>query len=79
MSKKSTLKYFQKQSCINKVSHTSLIDGINVLLKQRAKGYDVNNVYKCFFCNKYHIGHYTQKNRLRVKKIFTLIGELHGN
>lgn len=71
--KEKTIKYFEHRSCKCKMSYQTLQNGLQTLFECRdKKGWDVNNVYKCLFCNKYHIGHYSDNTRKKVKQILEL-------
>jgi len=74
MLKPKYIKFFEKRSCIYKVKHKTLQDGLQILLKERSKGKTVNNLYKCPFCKYYHIGHYPKK-RNRIKNIIKILSK----
>ena len=54
------IKYFKRRSCKFKIKHKTMYDGLKSLLEKRKQGIAVDAVYKCIFCNFYHIGHYSK-------------------
>jgi hypothetical protein len=73
----SVMRHYRFKSCKYKKPYTSLKVGLDMVLEKRKNGIDVDSVYRCVFCDKYHIGHYpNQSNRNRhVKIINTFLKE----
>lgn len=69
------IKFFEYNSCKRKKKY-SLKEALKNLLDRRENGSDSNNVYKCIFCNSYHLGNIRKKTRYRRRKILKLIGEI---
>lgn len=57
MSKKSWRQEFRKKSCDGKVKHKSMLSAEFIL--NQMKPDPKLNIYKCIFCQSYHIGNST--------------------
>ena len=68
------IKFFEYNSCIRKNKYKSLKEALINVLKRRENGSDINSIYKCLFCNHYHVGNIRKKTRYRRKRIAKLIG-----
>jgi len=75
---KQKIKYFKYHSCVRKKRY-SLKNAFSMMLERRSHGDMIDSIYKCFFCNSYHIGHYRKQTKYRVKQIFKMIGEIDGS
>jgi len=69
------LQYQQKRSCTFKLKHETLKDALIKLLEYRDKDIAVDTVYKCLFCNDYHVGHKTKGTNYKMRKVARIIKE----
>lgn len=54
-------KYIEK-SCLGKVQHKSFLAAEYILDRMNGKNSHLLEIYKCSFCEYYHIGHNNPKN-----------------
>lgn len=71
----SVIRHYRTRSCKYKNQYPSLKVGLDIVLEKRKKGIDVDSVYQCVFCRKFHIGHYPKQSHRKVheKIISTLL------
>lgn len=75
--KKKKINHFKIRSCEYKIKYETLKKGLIALLKRRDdEGWSIDSVYKCLFCEYYHLGHKKKKTRKRFNQIIKLIGNL---
>ena len=75
--KKKRVKFFHIRSCKYKIQYKTLKDGLIALLKRRDdEGWTIDTVYKCLFCDCYHLGNKSKKTKQRIKEAIKLIGEI---
>lgn len=57
-----------KKACFGKIAHGSMLAAEFILSRMGGKDSQLLEVYKCPFCDKYHIGHDWKKSDGPVKK-----------
>ena len=76
-SKTKRIKHFKMRSCKYKIQYKTLKDGLIALLKRRDdEGWTIDTVYRCLFCECYHLGNKSKKTKIRIKQIIRLIGSI---
>lgn len=51
----------QKRGCFGKIQHKSMLSAEYVLSRMKSKKSGILGIYKCTFCDFYHIGHDNKK------------------
>lgn len=46
-----------KNKCAGKIAHTTLSSAEYILSRMKLKPNEIMEIYKCKFCDNYHIGH----------------------
>jgi len=57
-----------KKACFGKIGHGSMLAAQFILDKMGGKDGALLGIYKCQFCDKYHIGHDWKKSDVPIKK-----------
>lgn len=68
------IKFHRLRSCKYKIKYASLKVALIKLFHYRDnKGLKVNCIYKCLFCENYHIGHQSKNTRKTMRKVLKLM------
>jgi hypothetical protein len=64
----SVIRHYRFRSCKRKNQYQSLKAGLDIVLEKRKRGIDVDSIYQCVFCRKFHIVHYPKQSHRKVQR-----------